>query len=186
VSKLIIRKRVELDFLGDEYKEAYLVFRSIPVSNYDKILGEIKGAVTTTKRPMRSCLKILKEYYIEGKFPDEKGVPRKIWTALTSWTASTKTACLSASARSPAKTSKAQCRESGRRSWSSTQNPIRRPSVARQRRTSPSRSPKVQIQANVRPLGRRVGKNLSISSLQISLLTVKLKRENDDNKNRNK
>jgi hypothetical protein len=72
VSKLIIRKRVELDFLGEEYKEAYLVFRSIPVSKYDTILGEIKGA-DDNQKANAVILKILKEFYIEGKFPDDDG-----------------------------------------------------------------------------------------------------------------
>lgn len=38
---ITIRKRVNFDFLGDEYKEAYLVFRSIPLADYEKIIDEM-------------------------------------------------------------------------------------------------------------------------------------------------
>jgi hypothetical protein len=78
VSKLIIRKRVNLDFLGDEYKEAYLVFKSIPVSNYDKILDDIRGVGEENTKAKSVMLNILKEYYIEGQFPNEKGVLEKL------------------------------------------------------------------------------------------------------------
>lgn len=73
MSKLVIRKRVTLEFLGDEYKEAYLVFRSIPVSEYDGLLTKIKGVGEDNSKANDLILGILKSHYIEGKFPDDKG-----------------------------------------------------------------------------------------------------------------
>lgn len=35
MSKIVIKKRVNLDFLGEDYKDAYLVFRSIPLPELD-------------------------------------------------------------------------------------------------------------------------------------------------------
>jgi hypothetical protein len=75
VSKLVIRKRVTLEFLGDEYKDAYLDFKSIPVGDYDKLIDEIKAAGEgDNKKANAAILKILKEYYLGGKFPNDKGV----------------------------------------------------------------------------------------------------------------
>lgn len=44
MSKIIIRKRVGLGFLGDEYKEAYLTFRSIPLTDYEDITKKLPTA----------------------------------------------------------------------------------------------------------------------------------------------
>lgn len=40
-SRIVIKKRVSLAFLGDEYEKAELVFRSIPISDYDKLMEEL-------------------------------------------------------------------------------------------------------------------------------------------------
>lgn len=37
MSKIVIKKRINLDFLGDDYKDAYLVFKSIPLPDYESI-----------------------------------------------------------------------------------------------------------------------------------------------------
>jgi hypothetical protein len=74
MSKLVIRKRVTLEFLGDEYKDAYIDFKSIPVGDYDKLIGEIKGAGDADNSTANAViLRILKDYYIGGKFPDSEG-----------------------------------------------------------------------------------------------------------------
>jgi hypothetical protein len=78
VSKLIIRKRVELDFLGEEYKDAYLVFKVIPVSQYDEVLAEIKAVGDDNSKANATILKIVKGQYIEGYFPDEGGKLEKL------------------------------------------------------------------------------------------------------------
>jgi len=38
MSKIIIKKRISLGFLGEEYSDAELVFRAIPLSDYDKLV----------------------------------------------------------------------------------------------------------------------------------------------------
>ena len=105
MSKIVIKKRVSLDFLGDEYKGAELVFKTIPLTDYEKMrndlpksdprldelnfklknsvklsdeesaeLGDlIKEAENSNLNSFNLILKYLKEYYISGKFPDEKG-----------------------------------------------------------------------------------------------------------------
>lgn len=41
MSKIVIKRTVSLEFLGPDYAEAYLVFRSIPVSDYEDIMKEL-------------------------------------------------------------------------------------------------------------------------------------------------
>lgn len=41
MSKIIIKKVVDLDFLGDEYKDAKIVFRSIPLPEYEALMKEL-------------------------------------------------------------------------------------------------------------------------------------------------
>lgn len=41
MAKLVIKKRVNLDFLGEEYKDAELVFRSIPLIDYEILMEEL-------------------------------------------------------------------------------------------------------------------------------------------------
>lgn len=73
MSKLIIRKRVSLEFLGDEYKDAYIDFRAIPVDNYDDLMTKVNEGAADNSKANKAILDILKEYYLGGKFPNEKG-----------------------------------------------------------------------------------------------------------------
>lgn len=70
MSKLIIRKRVSLEFLGDAYKDAYIEFRSIPVDDYDDLIGKMN--VEGDGNANAAILGILKDYYLSGKFPNDK------------------------------------------------------------------------------------------------------------------
>lgn len=66
---IVIKKKVSLDFLGEEYKDAYLVFQSIPLKDFDKLSVEIEEAQKDKKAAI-FILNSLKKYFIEGKFPD--------------------------------------------------------------------------------------------------------------------
>lgn len=41
MAKIVIKKRVSLDFLGKEYKEAYFVFRAIPLPDYKEFMKKL-------------------------------------------------------------------------------------------------------------------------------------------------
>lgn len=73
---IVIKKRVDLDFLGEDYKEAYLVFQSIPAGDFDNVIKEL-DSVEGNKDGAGSItfiLKVLKDYFIVGKFPDDNGL----------------------------------------------------------------------------------------------------------------
>jgi hypothetical protein len=75
MSKLVIKKKVYLDFLGEEYAEAYIEFRSIPVGDYDDLLKKIGEAEKddSGNKTNTTILDILKEYYLNSSFPNDEG-----------------------------------------------------------------------------------------------------------------
>lgn len=67
---IIIKKRVSFDYLGDEYKDAYLVFKSIPGVDFDDIQEKLKGFEGKDKGSIGFIVSILKQYFLSGSFPD--------------------------------------------------------------------------------------------------------------------
>lgn len=70
MGKVVIKKRVNLDFLGEEYKDAYVVFNSLPIKEYEDIIGDIEEKLSE-RESLALIRKILKDKFIEGKFPED-------------------------------------------------------------------------------------------------------------------
>lgn len=72
MAEIVIKKRLSLDFLGEENKDDYLVFRSVPVIQYDDMVNKITGVKKgDNKGATLVMLDILKEYLLEGKYGGE-------------------------------------------------------------------------------------------------------------------
>lgn len=74
--KIVIKKRVNLDFLGDEYKDAYLVFKPITVgAEYDELSQKLDKLQTENNNT--NLVKFIRDTvfdkFLEGKFPNDKG-----------------------------------------------------------------------------------------------------------------
>lgn len=41
MAKIVIKKKVSLDFLGEDYKEAYFIFQTIPLPDYKEFMKSI-------------------------------------------------------------------------------------------------------------------------------------------------
>lgn len=63
---LVIKKRVSLDFLGEEYKDSVIVFRSIPAKDLPDIQKKAEGAGEDTGVLIPLFLSVLSDYFIEG------------------------------------------------------------------------------------------------------------------------
>lgn len=72
MAEIIIKKKVSLEFLGEEYKDAYLTFRAISLDEIEK-LDKIVNNIEDTNKAIDNFKKICREYFIDGKFPDSKG-----------------------------------------------------------------------------------------------------------------
>lgn len=70
--KVVIKKRVSLDFLGEEYKEAYLVFRAMPISDFEQFQKD--ALEMPDEKAIGFLLDKLKANFLSGKFPGEDGL----------------------------------------------------------------------------------------------------------------
>lgn len=71
---MIIKKKVSLGFLGEEYKDAYLTFKSIPVIEFEEIQNKLKALEGgKDAAAIKYILELLKSHYLSGEFPDDSG-----------------------------------------------------------------------------------------------------------------
>lgn len=68
---IVIKKRVNLDFLGEEYKDAYLTFKSIPAVDFDEVTTKLKSIEGKEESSLTFLIEILSKYFIEGEFPED-------------------------------------------------------------------------------------------------------------------
>lgn len=71
MAKILIRKKVDLTFLGEEYKDDYLVFKSMPLREYEKLLPELEAIGEDGKKSLVIIKRVLEDNFIEGKFQGE-------------------------------------------------------------------------------------------------------------------
>lgn len=74
---LVIRRKISLDFVGEEYKDSYLIMKALPLNKYEEYLDKSKKLEEEAKeQPLKAVyflLDVLKEHFIEGKiFNDGK------------------------------------------------------------------------------------------------------------------
>lgn len=70
---LTIRKKVSLEFLGEEYKESYLVFRAIPLKDFESLIEQINAVEKDGSKSFSFISTKLKEYFVSGKAANESG-----------------------------------------------------------------------------------------------------------------
>lgn len=69
---MIIKKRISFDFLGEEYKDAYGVFASIPITEYPEIANTVDKEGNSIKKG-QLMLAIVKKKFLSGEWPDDDG-----------------------------------------------------------------------------------------------------------------
>jgi len=68
MSRIIIRKRVSLDFVGEDYKDCYIIFNTIPMKAYDDY---VEMAKNSGKNGSTKFIKdVLEKLFISGEFID--------------------------------------------------------------------------------------------------------------------
>lgn len=73
MGKIVIKKKISLDFLGEDYKDGYLEFKSIPLKDFEQYTSKAKELEGDEKASSEMIISILKNNFIGGKFPDEDG-----------------------------------------------------------------------------------------------------------------
>lgn len=70
MAEIIIKKKVTLEFLGDDYAESFITFRSIPIGEYEQLITKIDKV--EDNRALIEIIKILELYFVEGLFDGQK------------------------------------------------------------------------------------------------------------------
>lgn len=70
MADIIIKKKVTLEFLGEEYKDSYLTFKSISVGDYGDITNGIEEL--SDAEASKKIIGILEKYFVEGLFEGQK------------------------------------------------------------------------------------------------------------------
>lgn len=70
MAKILIPKRVSLEFLGEEFKDSYLIFKAMAWHEYERMLPEVEANDDNIKSANTIKEAILK-HFIEGKFKGE-------------------------------------------------------------------------------------------------------------------
>lgn len=69
--KIVIKKQIGLEFLGEAYKDSYLTFRTMPLREYEEILPTIEAIGEDGKKSLNLIKTVLEDHFIEGKFEGE-------------------------------------------------------------------------------------------------------------------
>lgn len=73
MGKIVIKKKISLDFLGEDYKDGYLEFKSIPLKEYEEYTKNISDVKDDDSAASQMIIDILNNNFLGGKFPDENG-----------------------------------------------------------------------------------------------------------------
>lgn len=71
MAKIVIKKRITLEFLGDEYKDDFLVFKSIPLKAYEELIPKLEKMSEDSVKSVALIKQILEDNFIEGTFQNE-------------------------------------------------------------------------------------------------------------------
>lgn len=64
---IVIKKRVSLEFISEEYKDSYLIFKAIPVRDYQGLQDSIKAIEKDESKGLPFIAEQLTGRFIEGK-----------------------------------------------------------------------------------------------------------------------
>ena len=64
---MIIRKRVNLDFLGEEYKDSYLYLKALAVKEYPALQAEIDKVEKDQAQALPFIVEQIKSRFLDGK-----------------------------------------------------------------------------------------------------------------------
>lgn len=73
MSRIVIKKRISLEFLGKEYADCYLEFKTIPMKDYESYV-EKATKEKDDSRAVEFITETITELFIAGKFLGEDGV----------------------------------------------------------------------------------------------------------------
>lgn len=70
MSRIVIKRKIPLDFIGEDYKDCYLEFKTIPMKDYEKYV-EQASENKDEKKAVGFITSTLQDLFVSGKFIDE-------------------------------------------------------------------------------------------------------------------
>jgi len=64
---LVLKKKVALDYLGEEYKNAYIEFQSIPAKDLPDVISKVEAGKEDSKVLIPLFISVLSQYFIGGQ-----------------------------------------------------------------------------------------------------------------------
>ena len=71
MANIVIKKRIELGFLGKEYEKDFLEFSSLSLAEYEAILGEMETIQEDNLKALKFIQSILEKRFLSGSFQNE-------------------------------------------------------------------------------------------------------------------
>ena len=67
MANIRIKKRVTLEFLGDEYNDSYLEFYALPIKEYKSLVEQIEAIGEDNQKATEAVIETLKKNFVAGK-----------------------------------------------------------------------------------------------------------------------
>lgn len=63
---IVIKKRVSLEFIGDDYKDSYIVFKALAIKEYADLQSKAKALEEDPEKSLEFIINTVKDRFIEG------------------------------------------------------------------------------------------------------------------------
>jgi hypothetical protein len=71
MSRIVIKKKISLDFIGKDYADCYLEFKTIAMKDYEKYVG-LATQNKDESKAVGFIVETLASLFVSGKFIDDK------------------------------------------------------------------------------------------------------------------
>lgn len=68
MAKIVIKKRIDLDFLGEDYKGGFVEFKSLSIKEVQDNIDEMQAIGDDNKKAVEMMLTMLGKAFIRGEF----------------------------------------------------------------------------------------------------------------------
>jgi len=68
MANIVIKKRISLDYLGEEYAKGYIDFKSISIREVEAKIDELEAVGEDNKQALKIMIELLEKQFITGQF----------------------------------------------------------------------------------------------------------------------
>jgi hypothetical protein len=68
MAKIVIKRKIDLDFLGKEYEGGFVEFKALTIKDVENQIDAIAGVGDDNKKAMSMIIQLLQDHFIGGEF----------------------------------------------------------------------------------------------------------------------